>query len=269
MIKLNEGISLVSSVVQKPEQIRPNGSSLPDTSSSKNKTYSDNISLSSSDAAFAASQSQKDSLNNAATTIRAANKIMDDVVKVVGQKQDEISQYEKIYPPFQNENSDKVERLKSIPGFKKQLDALTLVPDNKELATGITKNLSDSEIKNEFFSDLENLKVPQHENVLNRDENGLNIASDDIKAIDLEVRQLGRDLLTIGHEFGNIRAGVTQSSDSIATSISTTAEGMGIEMLNSEQEAKRKSEEVRQELSTYKDESIGTEQNRMFLESLR
>lgn len=269
MIVNNEGSSMVSSVVQKPEQTRPNGNSLPHASFSKDKTYPDNISLSSSDALYAVSQSQKDHFNNAATTIHAANKIMDDVAKVIGQKQGEIFQYEKMYPPFQNENSDKVERLKSIPGFQKQLDALTLVPDNKDLATEITNNLSDPGIKNEFFSDLEKLKIPHHDNVSNSEKNGLNIASVDMKAIDLQVRQLGRDLSTINHELGNIRVGVTQSSDSIATSISATAEGMGVEMLKSEQDARQKSEDVKQELSNYKNASIGTEQGRVLLESLR
>lgn len=227
-----------------------------------NSAQSNYVALSTNDIDFATTQSKNDFFNTSASTIHAANKIMDDVANVVGKKQQEILQYEKIYPPFQNVDSERVERLMSIPAFKKQLDELMLVDNTDSLSEKVIANLSGSDISENFFDDVENIKLP------NRTvENGLDIASTKVIESDHTVRRFSEELSSIISTLGTIQAGVNQSSDSLNSLFTAEEAKMGLNMLQNEEEARQKSEEVRQELATSQTSSIGHENARTLLEN--
>ena len=272
MIKLNEGISAVTSVVQKSDPVNQPGISTSRSNARENigfpQTFPDNVSLPSSDISFAALQTRNDHLNTTATTIRAANKIMDDVARVIGEKREEIVQYEKQYPPFQNESSEKVEFLNSIAALKKQVDALTLVPDNKELASIISDPLADPLEKNERSSGRE-LQFPLSRQEVHSGQNGLNIASINSNATDLEIKQFGDDLATASQQLENRRSGLAQDARTVSHEISNSGKSMGEEMLESDQDATQKSEELKKVLATLPAESLGNEQGQTLLETLR
>jgi|GEM_PF-2685757 len=269
MITFNEGISAVSSAVKKSDQVSQSVVSTPLSSSRENKTFPktfpDDVSLPSGNISFAALQTRNDHLNTTATTIRAANKIMDDVAKVIGEKREEITQYEKQYPPFQDQSSEKVKFLNSIAALKKQVDALTLLPDNKELASVV----SDTSVKEEQITQPDKFQFPLRPQEVHSGENGLNIASINSNATDSEIRQFGHDLATANQKLENRRAGLAQDAKTISYEIATTEKSMGKEMLESEHEATQKSEEVKKVLSTLPNESLGNDQGQILLEILR
>lgn len=262
MIEISSGITVVSS--SRPQSNVSPSASLSHSDPQQNRSSRDDVSLSAHDISFASRQSKNDIANISASTIREANKIMDDVANIVGQKREEILQYEKIYPPFQNKDSERVERLMSIPAFKKQLDALMLVESTDQLSEKITEQLSDTSSRNEFFADVENFQIPSHDK-----ENGPDLASHSVREGDQDVRLLGQELASIVNTLGTIQAGVGKDIQSITSTFTAAEEKMGVSMLRSEQEAKQKSEEVRQELATSQEASIGHEQARTLLENLK
>lgn len=272
MIESNEGISAVSSVVQKSDLLTRSAVGKPLSSSRENKTFPDNVSLPSGNISFAALQTRNDHLNTTATTIRAANKIMDDVAKVIGEKREEIIQYEKQYPPFADQSSEKVEFLNSLTGLKKQVDALTLIPDNTELASIVSDPSSDqfvdSEVQKKSFSEGEKSYFSLRPQEVHSGENGLNIASINSNATDSEIRQFDFDLATANQKLESRKAGLAEDAKTISHEIATTEKSIGKEFLESEQEVSQKTEEIKKGLATLPGESLGNDQSRILLETL-
>ncbi len=261
MIEINEGGRFAaSSVVSKTEQPVQTVST-PLSGSPKNTTSANVVSLPSAGIGFATSQTRNDHLTTTATTIRAANKVMDDVAKLIGEKREEVIQYEKQYPPFQNQSSEKVEFLNSIAALKKQVDALTLVKDNKELASIISEEQDQS-------SERKTLDFPVSSQEVHSGETGLNIASVNSNATDSEIKQFGRDLATASQTLDSRRAGLAEDAKTISREISVNEKSIGKEMLESDQDASQKSEEVKKDLVALPGESLGNEQGRKFFESL-
>ncbi len=264
MIEINEGGRLaVPSIVKKADRLSQ-AVSAPLPGSRENTTSANVVSLPSADIGFASKQTRNDYLTMTATTIRSANKVMDDVAKLIGDKREEVIVYEKQYPPFQNQSSEKVEFLNSITALKKQVDALTLIPDNKELA----RIVSFSERQKESLPDGENSQYELRPQQVHSGETGLNIASVNSNATDSEIRQFGRDLATASQTLDSRRAGLAKDAKTISREISVNEKSMGKEMLESDQDASQKSEEVKKDLVALPDESLGNEQGRKFFESL-
>ena len=267
MIEFNEGNSAVVPIAQKSDRVSQPGVSQSGLGTSpsgtrESKTFPDNVSLPSGNISFAALQTRNDHLNATATTIRAANKILDDVAQVIGEKREEVTQYEKQYPPFQDQSSEKVEFLNSIAALKKQVDDLTLVPDNKELASIISD-------KEEQSSEKERSQFTLRQQEVHSGENGLNIASISSNATDSEISQFGRDLDTANQTLEGKRAELAQDAKTISHEIATSEKSLGKEILESEQEATQKSEEVKKVLSTLPDEKFGDNKDQNLLETLK
>ena len=266
MTEINEGGRIAAaSVVQKSDQVGRAEVRAPYTDSHKNKVFPDNVFLPSADIDFAARQTRNDHLNTVATTIRAANKIMDSVAKVIGEKREEVLQYEKQYPPFQNQSSEKIEFLNSITALKKQVDALTLIPDNKELALVV----SFSDRQKESLPDEERSQFQLRPQEVHSGENGLNIASINSNATNVEIQQYGRDLASTVQKLADKRAGLAEDAKTVSYEISIQEKNMGKEMLESEQEATQKSEEVKRNLTALPRQSLGNERGQALLETLR
>ncbi len=262
MIEINEGGRFAaSSVVSKTDQSVQTVST-PLSGSHKNTTSANVVSLPSTDIGFASLQTRNDHLTTTATTIRAANKIMDDVASLIGEKREEIIQYEKQYPPFQNQSSEKVEFLNSIAALKKQVDALTLIPDNKELARVVSFS------ERQSLSNEKNFQHQLSSQQVHSGETGLNIASVNSNATDPEIRQFGRDLATASQTLDSRKAGLAEDAKMIFRELSVNEKSMGKEMLESDQDASQKSEEVKKDLVALPGESLGNEQGRNFFESL-
>ena len=261
MIEINEGGRLaVSSVVKKTDQLSQ-AVGTPLSGSRENSTSANVVSLPSADISFASKQTRNDHLTTTATTIRAANKVMDDVAQLIGEKREEVIVYEKQYPPFQNQSSEKVEFLNSIAALKKQVDALTLVPDNKELASIISENDDQS-------SERKSFDFPVRPQQVHSGQTGLNIASVNSNATDSEIKQFGRDLATASQTLDSRRAGLAEDAKTISRELSVNEKSIGKEMLESDQDASQKSEEVKKDLVALPGESLGNEQGRKFFESL-
>ena len=263
MIEINEGGRLAVSPIRKTDQLSQ-AVSTPLPRSHENTTSTNVVSLPSADISFASLQTRNDHLTTTATTIRAANKIMDDVAKLIDEKREEVIQYEKQYPPFQNQSSEKVKFLNSITALKKQVDALTLVPDNKELA----RIVSFSEKQKDSLPNEENAQYQLRPQQVHSGETGLNIASVNSNATDSEIRQFGRVLATASQTLNSRRAGLAEDAKTISRELSVNEKSMGKEMLESDQDASQKSEEVKKDLVALLGESLGNEQGRKFFESL-
>ena len=268
MIEINEGISAVSSAVTKTNQVDQSGRTAPHSSSHRNKpprqTFPDNVSLPSGNISFAALQTRNDQLNTTASTVRAANKVMDDVAKVIGEMYEEIIQYEKQYPPFQNQSSEKVEFLNSIASLKKQIDALTLVPENKELGSTVSDPVADPLEISETKEPL----LPLRQYGIHSGEDGLNIASINANVSDYEIKKIGQDLVAASQKLEHSRTELAKDAQTVYQQISRSEISIGKEILENEKEVTQKSEKVRFELSQIPDKSLGSEQGQIMLERL-
>ena len=270
MYKFSEGIPAVSSIAAKvslpqhgqtTQANKLHGSN----DSVESKFYPDNVSLSSRDISFASIQTRNESLYKFATSIRDADKIMTDVGKLIGEKRVEIHEYEKQYPPFQNQSSEKIRFLNSIASLKRQVDQLTLIPDNKEIAS-IAGSPSFYEGQ-PFYEDKEVYFLRSHE--VHSGSNGLNIASINSIPTDTEIRHFGRDLDNAQHKLERRKAGLAQDARIIFEKIIMSGSGIGPEITDSEQGVLNKSKEINNELSSLHGQSIGTVQAINLLESLK
>ena len=270
MYKFSEGIPAVSSIAAKvslpqhgqtTQANKLHGSN----DSVESKFYPDNVSLSSRDISFASIQLRNEGLYKIATNIRDADKIMSDVGRLIGEKRVEIHEYEKQYPPFQNQSSERIRFLNSIASLKRQVDALTLIPYNKELASivGDTASREDQT----FFDDKAPYPVRSHE--VHSGPNGLNIASIKSISTDTEVRQFGRDLDNALHKLERRKAGLVHDARIISEKIIFYGSGTEPETIESEQELMNKSKEINNQLTSLHGQSIGTDQGIKLLETLR
>ena len=264
MIEINEGVSAVSSIVKNTNQVGHSGNSTPLLIPRDNKaspiTFPDNVSLPSSNINFAALQTRNDHLNTMASTIRAANKIMDDVAQLLGEKRKEIIQYEKQYPPFQDQSSEKIEFLNSIAALKKQVDALTLIPDNKELASIVSNKDEKQQKEGEY-------QFPIRPQEVHSGKNGLNIASINTDATDAEIRKFGQELAVADKKLNEKRTGLSSDIRSAFDQI-VGEKSIGEKVLESEQQATQKSEKVKYELSLLPEKGLGSVQGLTLLEKL-
>lgn len=272
MVQISEGgqvIRAVSSSLPNPvnTQFSKNRVADPVAVSGHSNNVSYDVSLRRGDVSFGSLQTRNDRFHQTATTIRAANKIMDKIGSLIEKKMFEVKEYEKQYPPFQNQSSEHIEFLNSIASLKRQVDALTLVPDNKELASIISDPFAQKE---GFTSDEESaFTLPRQE--IHSGENGLNIASIDTNTSNAEVHQFGRDLFKAKQTLDQKQAELQQDAKLISESIITLDEKMSVgkKMLENEQEAAEKSAEIQTRLSQLPGGSLGGEQAQKILEALK
>jgi len=270
MNALIEGISSTTSVVRgsgyQTNQVSQSGNSEPLLkSSSKNSISSDNVSLTPNDINLASLQAEHDQLHVIARDIRETNKVLGQVSKVIGEAHEEVIQYEKQYPPFQNQSSEKVEFLNSIASFKRQIDALTLVPDNKELGSQV----SDIKENKHQLSGSEELEFPIPGQEISREEYGLNIASFSSNASDREIRQFGKDLALASQKLDNKKEELIENTKTIFNEIGSNEKLLGSNINLNEREATQKSEDIKEVLTALSRESLGNEQRQNRLELLR
>lgn len=269
MNELNEGITSVTSIAQRSgyqlNQVGQSGNSETLLNNSREKKiFPDNVSLTPGDISLASLRTRHDQLNTIAKDIRAANKVLDQVAKIIGEKHEEVLQYEKQYPPFQDQSSEKVEFLNSIAALKRQIDALTLIPDNKELGSTVSDPLT-----KQSSEEGGSIQFSLSRQEFNSGEDGLNIASINSNASDTEIRKFGQDLALAGQKLDSKKADLAEEKKTISYEIGSNGKDLERKVFFSEQEATIKSEEIKDILSTLPNESVGNEYAQHRLELLK
>ncbi len=263
MDQLSEGSVAVSSVAAKVNlpslpQLEGVGknkalkvSELNQVSRAPSTILQDDVKLSSGDDRFITQQIRNEKFNEVATTFRDADKFLAAVGNQINEKRAGIQQYEKQYPPFRNQSSERVEFINSIKSLKNQVDKLTLVKDYKELIPGVNDSTS------------ENKDAGQQDKI------GLKIASINSNTPDVEVIQIGRDLTSVGQKLLDSRQQeLKETVDQVSNKIVLEDKSIGRKILESDQQVAQTSEKIRQILSSVPVESfVGSESNNV-LESL-
>lgn len=263
MSNVTEGLSVVSSVNHRQVISSTDQKQTPATDelggrSNQYPVFPDKISLSNFDISYSTIQRRNESTNQVASTIRQADKVMSEVGELIKEKRFEIGQYEKQYPPLQSESSEKVEFLNSLSSLKKQIDALTTLPDLKEVARIIGDPSKESgSIENEYGIS----PVRQHE--IHSGPSGLNIASINSDANDSVVRQFGQDLARAEHKLERRQQALATDAKLLANELS-----IGESMVKTEKEAESKSQEVKQALIVMNDGANLIGEGSKLLESL-
>lgn len=72
-------------------------------------------------------------LNEAASMVRYADKVMAEVGQILGQMRESLGAIVKMYPPYPIDNPQRVEYLNKYTQLRHQIDALTIPPDNQRL----------------------------------------------------------------------------------------------------------------------------------------
>ncbi|MFK8069180.1 MAG: hypothetical protein AB8D52_13175 [Gammaproteobacteria bacterium] len=209
------------------------------------------VKLTSGDDRFINQQIRNEKFSEAATTFREKGKFLGAVGDQLDKKDKEIQQYEKQYPPFQNQSSERVEFINSIKSLKNQVDKLTLVKDYKDI-TSIT-------------NDSENEQGGANQ----QDKIGLKIASINPRTPDEDVIQVGRDVTLAGQksldgQYQELKA----TLERVSSEITSQGRSTGTEVFTSEQQATQKSDEVKQILSSLPAENLGGTKGHNILESL-
>ena len=270
MYEFSEGIPAVSSITAKvslPQhgQTTQANKLYGSNGSGESKFYPDNVSLPSSDISFASIQTRNESLYKFATNVRDADKIMSDVGRLIDKKRVEIHEYEKQYPPFQNQSSERIRFLNSIASLKRQVDQLTLIPDNKEVASIV----GDSSVEEDQALVDASALYPLRSHEVHSGPNGLNIASIKSNSTDTEIRQFGRDLDNAQHKLERRRSELAQDTGLMFEKVIFSGSGIRQETTESESGVLIKSKEINNELSSLAGQSIGTVQAINLLESLK
>jgi flagellin-like hook-associated protein FlgL len=137
---------------------------------------------------FQSFQAVNDSLNNVAMTIRTADNTMDSIGKIIDQMKSQLDIIVKNYPPFPQGSEDRVKLLESFNAIKRQIDQLTVPPNNK----GVWKVLADPSTTQEA-GDWTILTGPNgeqgiiHNQQVDTGPNGLNIPDIPVNATDQQV----------------------------------------------------------------------------------
>lgn len=76
------------------------------------------------------SQPAHSKINSVAATVRGADAVMHKIEKQIDQIKDQLLQHVKQYPPFDNGSDERIRLLKQFSAFRKQIDQLTIPPDN-------------------------------------------------------------------------------------------------------------------------------------------
>lgn len=246
--RVAEGIQAVSPI---SAQQRVSQSSSPEVDASgksrqrQDAGFQDRIHLADSNISYSAAEARHDRLNSIATTIRQADQVMSDVGQLIKERRFEIQEYEKQYPPLQNESSEKVEFLNSLTSLKKQIDALTLLPDFKEVAQIVG---DPAEQEGGTYPAFQSSPIRQHE--VHSGPSGLNIASINRDASDSEIRQFSQDLANADHKLERRKQGLATDAKLLADELS-----VGEKMLQTEKEAESKSQEIQQQLAGMGDQN--------------
>lgn len=84
-------------------------------------------------------------INLMAATVRSADETMQKIDEQIEQMKNRLMQYVKYYPPFGQNNQERVKLLKRFSAFRKQIDQLTIPADN----FGAMKIMADPSVNSE------------------------------------------------------------------------------------------------------------------------
>ncbi len=259
MIESNKGIATISTLIQKPSGNSSVSQETPTSNAAQiSGTFPNHVTLTPTDSEYGKLQSRNDYLYKVATTVREAGRVMDHLARMIGEKQEEIFQYEKQYPPFQGQSSEKVELLNSIAALKKQVDALTLVPDIKEVGGAVYGDTENSGNDGLF---------PLKQYGVHGGEDGLNIASLGLDTTDNDIQKFGKELASASEKLNGKRSQLANETESVYQQI-TGVKSLGEKMLEDGQQAVRRSEQIKYELSLLPGMSLGSPKGQILLEKM-
>jgi flagellin-like hook-associated protein FlgL len=140
---------------------------------------------------FQSLQAVNDSLNMVAMSIRTADNAMESIGKLIDQMKAQLEVIVKNYPPFPPGSEDRVKLLNSFNMLKRQIDQLTIPPNNR----GVWKILSDP-ASNPEAGDWNILTGPNgeqrtiHNEQVNTGPTGLNIPEMSANATDQQISSM-------------------------------------------------------------------------------
>ena len=222
---------------------------------------------------FQSLQAVNDSLNNVAMTIRTADTTMDSIGKIIDQMKAQLEVIIKNYPPFPPGSEDRVKLLNSFNTLKRQIDQLTIPPNNR----GVWKILADPATIPEagdwtILAGANGEKRIIHNEQVHTGPTGLNIPDIQVDATDQQISGMIDTLGTAKNTLTNRRsalemeaAGLTSTQD-YNSKVAALYQGYAASLQlgdMTETTAELQSNQVKQTLSIEAIKSITNAQSRL------
>jgi hypothetical protein len=173
------------------------------------------VKIDSSQFQFSRVQAARSSLNAVATSIRTADIAMDRIGKQIDDMKHKLQTHLKNYPPFLAGSEERVELLKSFSAFRRQIEQLTIPPDDSDAADIMSISPSHGDEKWAIVVEQNGMGKGIHRQPVHAGQDGVNIPEMPSTATDSDLESMVKVLDAARNTLDRRRSGLAEDAKSV------------------------------------------------------